>query len=465
MTSTTRSARSAGAGVARWAGALAPPVVLAVLLGAPVGAAGGPAFEQLWEVPLGLPSRGTSDVRLVDFDGDGRTEILIARWRRGEPGDLLVLDGATGSESWRVGLEERPYVETCDVGGDGRIEVLAAVGNGLLVIDGASGETITTVGLAGEAGALAVGHLDGDETVDVVYAAGDERCDVLVALAGAGEKELWRREAEPAEGRFDEGFGFLVATDVDGDGLDEVLVTENMNVLLCLASGGDLSWSAVLGEKGTLVPEGAASSVPVVADLLGDGVNEIAVGCYAGALVVLDGATGEALSRSAPFGIESHARYTKRGRFTRPLRELLARTGEPILGLLAVDLVGGPARELAFGCADGIFYAVDPRTGTELWRYEEGGKVTEPAVAVDATGDGVADLLVRDQGGAFVLDGTGEGEVDVGPLPDVRAASSVVAGDVNADGVLDLVVVSVRENRVAAWTTGLPCPSSNEESR
>ena len=94
---------------------------------------------------------------------------------------------------------------------------------------------------------------------------------------------------------FGDGLSKLKCADIDGDGASEILVVENANVLRCISSSGDDLWSLTLGGKGRLNPEGVASNLPVVADLTGDGYNEVAIGCFAGALVVMDGATGDEL--------------------------------------------------------------------------------------------------------------------------------------------------------------------------
>ncbi len=464
---------------------LVPAVLAATLVTAALAVGGAlassqlPPCELLGETSLALSARGVSIVTPGRFAA-GAVDLLVVRRRRQEPSDL-VLVGADGIEVWRVGFETRVVIEAADLDADGRAEILAGVGDELLLLDGATGAARSAHRLLSAVGDVAVGHLDGDGVPDVVCTAGEERNEILVALSGAvlldvgtgaaRSPELWTKRAAPAECRFDDGFSRPVLRDVDGDGLDEVLVVENMNVLACFTPAGALVWQAVLGEKGTLVPEGAASSDPVVADLLGDGVNEVAVGCFAGAVVVLDGATGEVLARSAPFGAESHAAHIARSDVPGSVKDVLARTGEPVIAMADVHLRDGPGRELVFGCSDGFLYAWNPRTETELWRLDVDGKIVEPCVPVGLPGDaaggedaGTIGLVVYERDRVLVIDGATGNAVDVPGLPGAGGSGGVAVADLDGDGRVEIVVASLRKGLLSIWSTGLLVRRTGDDS-
>ncbi len=442
----------------------APPRVGAAHI--PVAAArdetGVLSFEKRWEARIGATTRGGTDGVLVDLDRDGRLDVLVTSRSREDPVDVIAIDGASGERLWKRTFDGRTETAVCDVGGDGMPDVAAACGRELVVLDGATGATAETAPLPGTIGALAVGGLDGDGVPDLVYTAGVERDEHLVALSGEDLSEIWSIEAAPGAGRFAEGFGRLALADLDGDAIDEVLVIENMNVLVCLDQAGRRRWSTVLGKVEGLVPEGAASTDPLASDLLGDGAVEVAVGCYAGSLVVIDGATGEVLLKTPPFGRESHDAFVGRRRLARHLRELLARVGEPLLAAVPVDLDGAGGNDLVLSCADGHVYAVNPRTGALIWTFRSTKTVHHPAVLLETTGDGVPDLFVWGEDAVHHLNGRDGSEIRVRGLPPTASPARLLLGDLDGDGEIEAVFIDVREDRVAVWSTGAACARAPE---
>ncbi len=221
---------------------------------------------------------------------------------------------------------------------------------------------------------------------DIVYTAGKKRDDVLVVLAGDDLRELWSRDSVSAGGPFAGGFTYPCALDLDADGRDEILVAENGNHLLCLSSDGELAWDVGLGKRERLNPEGVVSSKPVVADFLGDGIAELAVGCFAGAVVVMDARTGEVLDR-LQFGVESHESHLTNPKIPRFIRDALRETGEPVNCLTPVELDGSPGSELVLGCSDGFVYACDPGSGDIMWKFGTRENVYDPCLLVGGAGE------------------------------------------------------------------------------
>ena len=465
----------------------------------------GPGFttEVLWERTVELPGYALLSGVVADLDGDGRHEVLLHGGRRNDPSQVVVLDGADGRELWRAAFPGRSCVLTADLVGDGIAEVIVACGVELSVLDGATGERVLGTVLRGTIGDLVCaqvcvrpggGRSDGFGP-GIVYTAGKKRDDVMVALAGSDLHELWSRDAASGRGPFARGFTYPSAWDVDGDGGDEVLVAENGNHLLCLSGDGELLWDVGLGKCERLDPGGVVSCTPVVADLLGDGIAELAVGCFAGAVVVMDARTGDVLDRFQ-FGVESHETHLTNEKIPQFIRDVLSTTGEPVNCLTAVELDGGPGSELVLGCSDGFLYACDPGSGDVMWRFDTLETVYDPCVLVRATdvpstdkrsvdaqprdtgerltdeADALAtcDLLAWDVEGVYLLDGrTGLARAGFGGVP---GAARVLPCDLDGAGALEIIHVASETRRVTAWrcvvgtadggATGMSGPAGGE---
>ncbi len=440
--------------------------------------------EILWERTVSLPGQTLLSGAVADLDGDGLDEVLLHGGRRNDPSQIAVLDGADGHELWRAALAGRSCVVTADLDEDGSAEVVVACGSELSVLDGATGKLVLGTTLRGTIGDLVCARVcarpgdgsggSGGFGPGIIYTAGKKRDDVMAALSGENLHELWTRDAASGRGPFARGFTHPSAWDVDGDGRDEVLVAENGNHLLCLSGDGELLWDVGLGKCERLDPEGVVSSTPVVADLLGDGIAELAVGCFAGALVVMDARTGDVLDRFQ-FGVESHETHLTNEKIPRFIRNALSTTGEPVNCLTVVELDGGPGSELVLGCSDGFLYACDPGSGDVMWRFDTLETVYDPCVLVRPTdvpstdersvddqlrdsGDGLTDeaagfptcdLLAWDVEGVYLLDGrTGLAR---GGFGDVPGAARVLPCDLDGAGALEIIHVASETRRVTAW--------------
>jgi outer membrane protein assembly factor BamB len=279
-----------------------------------------------WHAPTPAEScfsHALTEPAIADIDGDGRLEAAVASTEEA----LVVHDGRTGTEEWRVPLStygygrptvtgdgpgadvvasdiegnvvrvtgngsvrwrvdtrrffgqfasvtDRPLVT--DVTGDGDRDVVVGSNRGVVVL-AADGQRQWNRSVPGSY--LAVGpDENGSRTVVTAYYRS------VQALDGASGEVVWRRNV--TSGRVRE------VTDADGDGTPEAYVGRVGGEVLALdARTGETEWSTTMA-----VGDGVIVAPPVTADVNGDGRPEVVAAAEAGRVVVLDPNSGEELA-------------------------------------------------------------------------------------------------------------------------------------------------------------------------
>ncbi len=276
-----------------------------------------------------------SGLALGDLDGDGTPEIVGVS----EGGEALLCVGPDGSLRWAVEGSFPSYdlPAIADLDGDGRAEVLADGG-----VWSAEGAPLWST--ADAVFPFAV-DLDGDEGLEVV--------------AGAA---VWD---EDGAALWSEGAGYAATADLDLDGDPEIVVVNAPSVRAFDADGA-LRWESTVPSPGGFANPGGA---PLIADLDGDGGPEIGV-AGSDVFVAFD-ADGSEL-------------------WTATTSDASARTWGS-----AADLDGDGAAEIIYADSQAL-YVLDGASGAVLYEEPEHASPTwlEGAVVADATGDGVADLVV-----------------------------------------------------------------------
>ncbi len=267
---------------------------------------------------------GSSDIRIADFDGDGKNEILLSGGNN--PVLNILQKDSTGEyvQQWvypfdDVGSVDYNYVITqlrfdiADLNGDGHPDIVFSKGDKILFIDGVTKTTFASLSNKGVATqALSIADIDRDGILDLVLlkaaplSGATQLLEVYNAKTRAFEwsLDLLANANSSAQaltiGNVDNdaaleiitntgyvidgkthaiewsypAFGFSVCTgDIDGDGVDEIVALQDHD-------GRALVYSAKSKQIiGTITKTGYWDIRSVlVADLDGDGKAEIVIG-------------------------------------------------------------------------------------------------------------------------------------------------------------------------------------------
>lgn len=234
------------------------------------------------------PGMTGSGPTVADVTGDGADDLVILSWG----GTVVLVDGRTGAELWTYDAwESRGELlfgpsTIADLDGDGSLEVVFGgwQEGTLFVLDAETGtEVWEPLGLGALWGSSFYGNgalvedLDADGTGEIIVALNGDVPSVA-AFSASGET-LWRTLLPTSA-----WFSWLtpVATDLDGDGLPEILAQSVDGELYVFGGDGALIASPSLGADAWIAP--------AFIDLDFDLRPEIIAGTVEG-IVVLDGLT------------------------------------------------------------------------------------------------------------------------------------------------------------------------------
>ena len=370
---------------------------------------------------------GLAPVALVTgaFTGDGRTDLAVVNYGSDDVSVLLGNGDGTFQSQKTDNVGTEPYaIVAGDFTGDGRIDLAVAnqgsddvsvlLGNG----DGTFGPQVTYAVGSGSA-ALVAGDFTGDGRTDLAVAnfgipSSGIPGDVTVLLGNGNG--IFQPQPPYAVGYEPRP---LVADDFTGDGRTD----------LAVANYGDNDVSVLLGNgDGTFAAPGSSvttpQATPVVADLTGDGVDDV---------FVVNGA-GDILWR--------RGRPQEPGTYAPPIT---INPGNPSRDIVAVDTDQGMVLASVDATDDAIsLYAWRDGSFALIGSLPTGSLPAQIATA-DLTGDRSNDLVVRNAG-----DGTLSVYFNTanesGPFsPPVTltvgpGASDVTLADVSGDGRTDIVV-------------------------
>ena len=394
-------------------------------------------------------------VAVGDVNGDGKADLIVANLS-GVVGVLLGNGDGTFLPAVTRSVTGAPVVLTLrDVNGDGRLDLVVANpedanGNGTVDVllgngNGTFQSPVTYSSGGHDANSVATADVNGDGKLDLLVADTDVNGNGTVeVLLGNGDGTFQPRVAH-GSGVF--GASSVIAGDVNGDGKLDLIVASSCStctigaVGVLLGNGDGTFQPAVTYSSG-----GSEASFLAISDLNGDGRLDVLVANGAGVGVLLGNGNGtfQAGRNYRPGGFSADAMVAGDvngdGKADLVVASLCASNSNCSSGSVGILLGNG----------DGTFPAAV--------NYGSGGSLPLSLVLGDVNGDGKLDLIVANQcasktncpndtstvGMLGVLLGNGDGTFQpaVSYSSGGYRAYAVALGDVNGDGKLDLVVVN-----------------------
>jgi len=368
-------------------------------------------FEEIEIIKL---EWGIQDLRIADFNGDGRNDIAIANNRKARI-ELLLQKETIGPGKTHVAVDPTD------------IDINAIVAPTRFARE--------SIAVSQKLYSLVCGDLNADGLVDIAFYGEPRGLYIILQKAEAGERDSlsWqtRKKIQINDGLLTSNA--LVCADLNHDSADDIAL-----------AGRDAIYIIIQKKNGSLAepetyPTSAQSLGVEVGDLNGDGIND---------LILITNDSEKPLH--VRFGLKT-GKFGPLQRFfiERPSALMLHATDEkPGDEILAVDSVSG--RLISYKLtAEGRQGADWPILFYPLTSGQEDTK--RDLVAGDFNGDGLADVAISDPGAAeiiFYKQAVNIGLVEPKRFPAFADIASLSAMDIDGDDKTELGVLSVKEKVV-----------------
>lgn len=414
-----------------------------------------------------LENLGTfSSPRAADFNGDGIKDIVIGTGREefvATDSAVIALDGATGAVLWHVGARDQMFgsAAIADLDGDGTPDVVIGGRSAeLRAIDGATGrvqwefypgdstDEPRREGWYNFYNPQVIPDQNGDGVEDLVIANGGDvlaepgnpnrPAGRLVVVSGSDGSTI--ASATMPDGG--ETYMSAVVADIRSEGDLEIIFGSGGETLgghlfrtsLDALLKEDISDAVVLASS----PDRGFIAPPVLADLTGDGVLDVLASGVDGRIFAFDGVDNGLLWQVSTAETEAYSALAV-GHFNEDdVPDAFASFAEgewPNLGWSRQFLIDGSTGQVVFADSLGLYQTASP-------------------VAVDIDGDGIDEIILSVNLEAVLplarkrfytmlvaIDFSTREILQFGdPRPGTNLASTPWLGDLDEDGMLDVIV-------------------------
>ncbi len=356
---------------------------------------------------------------IADYDGNGTLDLAVPDYANSTI-DLYSGDGKGHFNASGSLREPAANLFASDVNHDGAIDLIAVDAfNGRVAVWWGNGKGAFTLGPSfypvSNCGVNTVADMNGDGNIDLVC--GDGQGNVGVQ---AGKIDGTFGSVQIIASGLDAGDRVLVATDLNGDGVPDLITTSSVGFGTIL-SEGPLSYGAVQRRTSGGVE---SAMLVAIADINEDGIPDVVAGVSGGIQVFPGNAQGNYPDPTI-IPVTTPVTFVYSGDFN----------GDGFADVVAMNTGGTVATW--FGSKDGISSA---RATSPL----PANSSSMGDLVGDFDGDGKKDIvfqLLNTPNATNVLYGNGDGTFTAVAAPGGQLSNALVA-DVNGDGKSDLVGIS-----------------------
>ena len=403
----------------------------------PVMAQGVPVFdagEIIWSYQ-GIENVVSCTAR-DDVDGDGFMDVVAESFDAGAVGDnLLCISGSgigighliwsaspLGGPSNSGGYGDECLITIDDLNSNGTRDIILGTAWGsrtVFAIEGNTGQTIWSYDTYQHApsgwiySVASMGDLDGDSIPEVLAGAGSD-ANAAFCFDGPTGAVRWKMSTP------DVAYAVCRLDDVNDDGLaDAVLGTGDNSVYLYCISGASVDSGAVIWRY---TSGGSVQSVARVADLNGDGHNDVVAGTW--------------YNSNRVMAISGHSSGNN------PTVIWNVTTSSPVMKVVVCpDLDGDGLEDVLVASWASYALALSGADGSEIWRNYAGDDVWAIYWSYDVNGDSVAEVVSGSfTGEVALIDGVSGATIWSTPTPDNAKIFTVrPIPDINGDGFPDII--------------------------